>query len=142
RTVADAERMFRETGYHGIAIGRGALLNPWIFAQLQRWDETGDPGLGPTYAQRLEFMDRHFRLLVQYRGEHFASLVFRKVGNWYCRVLKPGREVQQTLMMLDSLATFERVVDGLRRHDAYHSGEEWLTAGLAIQVPSGPIEHW
>jgi len=142
RTAADAERMFRETGCHGIAIGRGALLNPWIFAQLQRWDETGDAGPGPTYAQRLEFMARHLRLLVQHRGEHFACLVFRKVANWYCRVLKPGREVQQTLMMLDSLATFERIVDGLRRGDAYHSGEEWQTAGLAIQVPSGPIEHW
>lgn len=142
RTVADAERMFRETGCHGIAIGRGALLNPWIFAQLQQWDETGTAGPGATYAQRLEFMARHFALLVHYRGEHFASLTFRKVANWYCRVLKPGREVQQTLMMLDSVATFERITEGLRRSEAYRSGEEWQTAGLAIAVPSGPNERW
>ena len=38
RTPADAERMFETTGCAGIAIGRGALLNPWIFAQLQSWD--------------------------------------------------------------------------------------------------------
>ncbi len=34
RTIADAARMFEETGCHGIAIGRGALPNPWIFRQL------------------------------------------------------------------------------------------------------------
>src|SRR5205085_4020717 len=34
RTLADADRMLRTTGCAGIAIGRGALLNPWIFAQL------------------------------------------------------------------------------------------------------------
>ena len=87
-------------------------------------------------------MVRHFHLLVQHRGERFGCLSFRKVANWYCRVLKPGREVQQTLMMLDSLATFERLLDDLRRGDAYRSGEEWQTTGLAIQVPSGPIERW
>src|SRR5437764_13413 len=64
RTIEDAERMFLETGCHGIAIGRGALLNPWIFAQLCNWEQTGDPGPGASYAQRLELMARHFRLLV------------------------------------------------------------------------------
>jgi tRNA-dihydrouridine synthase B len=142
RTVEDAARMLRETGCHGIAIGRGALLNPWIFAQLSHWDETGQPGRGATYAQRLEFMVRHFHLLVEHRGERFATLIFRKVANWHCRVLKPPREVQQELVMLDSLATFERIVDGLRRHDCYPSGEEWQAGSLAIKVPSGPIEHW
>src|SRR5437870_5524718 len=35
RTVADAQRMLTETGCAGIAVGRGALLNPWVFAQLR-----------------------------------------------------------------------------------------------------------
>ena len=40
----------------------------------------------------LRFMDRHFHLLVGQRGERFACLTFRKVANWYCRVLRPGRD--------------------------------------------------
>src|SRR5947209_13807229 len=44
RTMAEAEHMFVTTGSAGISIGRGALLNPWIFAQLCRWETTGDPG--------------------------------------------------------------------------------------------------
>src|SRR5205085_1975040 len=56
RTIADAERMLRDTGCTGIAIGRGALLNPWIFAQLKRWTETGDAGERASYAEHLSFM--------------------------------------------------------------------------------------
>src|SRR5262249_35082747 len=44
RTIADAERMLSYTGCAGISIGRGALLNPWILAQLCAWESTGDPG--------------------------------------------------------------------------------------------------
>ena len=44
RTIADAARMIEETGCHGIAIGRGALADPWIFRQLTSWVQTGHPG--------------------------------------------------------------------------------------------------
>ena len=68
------------TGCAGIAIGRGALLNPWIFAQLCRREETGDPGPAATYEQRLDFMDRHFHLLVEHRGERFGCLTLPQGG--------------------------------------------------------------
>src|SRR6266851_2735102 len=74
RTVADAARMLAITGCSGIALGRGALLNPWLFLQLRRWLETGDSGSPATYRDRLTFMDRHFHLLVEQRGEYFACL--------------------------------------------------------------------
>jgi nifR3 family TIM-barrel protein len=141
RTIEDAERMRQATGCQGIAIGRGALLNPWVFSQFRSWERTGDPGPGPTYGQRVEFMARHYHLLVSHRGEHFASLTFRKVANWYCRVLHPGREIQQMLMMLDSVATFDRIAARLRQGEAYGSAEEWQNTAT-IAVPSGPIEHW
>jgi nifR3 family TIM-barrel protein len=142
RTIEDAARMRALTGCHGVAIGRGALLNPWIFAQLDRWERTGDPGPAATYRERLEFMVRHFHLLADHRGEFLACLSFRKVANWYCRVLRPGREVQQQLMHLASVADFDRIADGLRQTDAYHDNREWHGPELAIKVPSGPIEHW
>ncbi len=59
-------------------------------------------------------MSRHYHLLVGQRGEHFASLTFRKVANWYCRVLKPGRDIQQRLMMIEHVADFDSIVTDLR----------------------------
>src|SRR5262249_47947920 len=142
RTIADAEHMLKTTGCAGLAIGRGALLNPWFFAQLSRWDQTGDPGPAPTYPQRLEFMDHHFRLLVGHRGQHFACLTFRKVANWYCRVIRPGRDVQQRLMHIDSVARFEAIVAEIRDLLANRVGQDWPEADIAIKVPGGPVERW
>jgi nifR3 family TIM-barrel protein len=142
RGIADAARMLGETGCAGLAIGRGALLNPWFFAQLRDWEETGDPGPPAGYAQRLDFMDRHFHLLVGHKGERFACLTFRKVANWYCRVLRPGRAIQQQLMHIDSVANFEAIVGQMRGILAGRTGQDWPDAELSIKVPGGPIEHW
>jgi nifR3 family TIM-barrel protein len=142
RSQADAARMLAETGCAGLAIGRGALLNPWFFVQLEHWERTGHPGLPATFAQRLALMDRHFRLLVESQGERFACLSFRKVANWYCRVLRPGRDIQQQLVMIASLEHFESLVEQVREVIAGRGAEGWPEADLAIRVPAGPIEHW
>ncbi len=140
RTIADAERMLRVTGCAGVSIGRGALLNPWIFAQLVHWERTGAPGESPSYVQRLDFMARHYHLLLDQRGERFASLTFRKVANWYCRVLRPGREVQQRLMRLERAADFDAIVARLRDQGP---PPHWHAAALPdIAVPQGPNERW
>ncbi len=142
RTVDDAARMLDFTGCAGIAVGRGALLNPWFFAQLRRWEVTGEPGRPATYLERLDFMARHFGLLVRHKGERFACLSFRKVANWYCRVLKPGREIQQQLMMIDSVATFARLVDEMQAILSRRGEQDWPEPEFAVRVPSGPVERW
>jgi nifR3 family TIM-barrel protein len=138
RAIADAAHMLRATGCTGIAIGRGALLNPWFFAQLQRWAETGEPGPSATYAQRVTLMHRHFHLLVGDRGERFGCLCFRKVANWYCRTLHPGREIQQRLVRIESAADFDAIVERLREWEP----PEPLGAEFHVPVPRGPIERW
>jgi nifR3 family TIM-barrel protein len=142
RTVDDALCMRRLTGCAGVAIGRGALLNPWIFAQLSGLEATGEPGTPATYQQRLEFMDRHFHLLTEHRGEHFGCLTFRKVANWYCRVLRPGRDIQQRLVMIESVNAFERIVEEIREIIAQRNSQDWPDADLPVHVPGGPIERW
>jgi tRNA-dihydrouridine synthase B len=142
RGIADAERMFAVTGCAGISIGRGALLNPWIFAQLDHWEASGSAGGWPTYEQRLTFMSRHFHLLVGQRGEHFACLTFRKVANWYCKVLRPGREVQQRLIRLERVLEFDEICARLQDQGP---PPQWTREGAgtaSIAVPSGPNERW
>ncbi len=142
RSIADAERMRTVTGCAGIAIGRGALLNPWIFAQLQRWEETGEAGEAAGYVERVDFMQRHFHLLLEQRGEHFACLTFRKVANWYCRVLRPGRAAQQCLVRLERAADLDALAVRLRDQGP---PSYWTPPGVGeqtIPVPGGPVEHW
>ncbi|MBY0233331.1 MAG: tRNA dihydrouridine synthase DusB [Gemmataceae bacterium] len=141
RTIEDAARMLR-TGVAGIAIGRGALLNPWFFKELESWEATGDPGPPATYRERLELMDRHFRMLVEFQTERFACLSFRKVANWYCKVLKPGREIQQQLVMIASAAHFAELVERIGEIIEARGADAFPEADIPFKVPSGPMEHW
>ena len=142
RSLADADRMLRLTGCTGLAIGRGALLNPWFFQQLLTWETTGEPGPAPGYLDRLEFMDRHFHLQVRQKGERFGCLSFRKVANWYCRVLKPGHETQQRLIMISTVEDFSAIVAQLRERYLRLGPPPGFTGEASIPVPGGAIEHW
>ena len=142
RTIADAERMLRHTHCAAVAIGRGALLNPWIFAQLRRWEESGNPGAVAGYEQRLGFLERHFHLVVADRGERFGCLLFRKVANWYCRVLQPGRDIQQRFVRIASVDDFREIMIQLRNRAGRRTGRETACEALGIAVPRGPVEHW
>jgi len=140
RTIADAERMLQITGCAGISIGRGALLNPWIFHQLVRWETTGDPGPAADYNARLDFMARHFHYLVKERGERFASLNYRKFASWYCKSLKPGKLIQQRLVMLENMEEFDDLVKQIRDQGP---PQHWqANRQPEISVPKGPIAHW
>jgi tRNA-dihydrouridine synthase len=127
------------TGCAGLAIGRGALLNPWLFRQLQAWHATGDLGIPPTYGQRLDFMERHFHLRVHEQGERFACLTFRKAANWYSKVLRPGRAIHRRMMLLGSVGEFAEILAELRARGSPAADEP---AQWSIPTPAGPIERW
>jgi nifR3 family TIM-barrel protein len=143
RGVADAARMIADTGCHGIAIGRGALADPWIFRQLDRWVRTGDPGPRGTYHERLAFMRRHLRRLVDWKGnEKYGCVQFRKVATWYTRALRLPKRVQQRLVMLAELREFEDVIAPFAEGPPPDGWGEWDTQQAQVAVPSGPISHW
>ncbi len=143
RSIADASRMITETGCHGIAIGRGALADPWIFRQLANWVETGDPGPRGTYAERIEFMRLHLRRLVQWkRNEKYGCVQFRKVATWYTRALRLPKHVQQSLVMLGNLQEFEDLIAPFAAEGPPEGWGEYDAQRAEIAVPAGPISHW
>jgi tRNA-dihydrouridine synthase B len=142
RSIRDAERMLRVTGCAGIAIGRGALANPWFFRQLNNWMATGRPGPRGTYGERLDFMLTHFRRLIEWRGEWPACIQFRKMAAWYCKALRAGKAIQQVLVLLDKPQTLYDIVARLRDQGPPDGWLELDAADASIHVPSGPIAHW
>jgi tRNA-dihydrouridine synthase B len=140
RTIADAERMFRVTGCAAVSIGRGALGNPFLFRQLESWARTGDPGPEPTFDERVDVMERHFRRLVERRGEWYACLQFRKTLKWYSHLIRPPKPLYHRLINLADVATFDEAVAAIRQAGP--------TAPLPghfeprVPVPSGPVEKW
>jgi nifR3 family TIM-barrel protein len=143
RSIADAARMIEETGCHGIAIGRGALADPWIFRQLDNWVKTGSPGPRATYAERFAFMRLHVRRLVDWKGsEQYGCIQFRKIATWYTRALRLPKRVQQRLVMLKNLTEFEEVIAPFVEAGTPEGWSEWDTQHAHVAVPAGPISHW
>ncbi|HSQ55103.1 MAG TPA: tRNA-dihydrouridine synthase, partial [Gemmata sp.] len=143
RTIPDAARMIEETGCHGIAIGRGALANPWIFQQLHNWTQTGDPGRRATYGERFDFMRLHIRRLVEWKGsEKYGCIQFRKIATWYTRALRLPKRVQQKLVLLSNLAEFEEIVAPFSEAGPPEGWTEYDTQHAHVAVPAGPISHW
>jgi tRNA-dihydrouridine synthase B len=143
RSIADAARMIEETGCHGIAIGRGALADPWTFRRLSNWVQTGDPGPRATYAERFAFMRLHVRRLVQWKGnEKYGCIQFRKIATWYTRALRLPKKVQQKLVMLENLAQFEDVVAPYAEGGPPAGWTEYDAQQAQIAVPAGPNSHW
>jgi tRNA-dihydrouridine synthase B len=140
RTIADAAATFEETGCAAVSIGRGSLANPFIFRQLDSWSRTGDPGVSPTFEERIELMCRHFRGLVERRGERYGCTQFRKILKWYFHFIRLPKPYYVRLLNLSSPSLFEEVIA-----EARTSGPDSPLPGhydLHVPVPSGAIDKW
>jgi tRNA-dihydrouridine synthase B len=78
----DARRMMEMTGCDGVAIGRGALGNPWLYAGIRSCLEGHKPGQ-PSFNEKKRVALEHVRLEVQYEGEKMGILQSRKIAAWY-----------------------------------------------------------
>ena len=143
RSVQDAARMIADTGCHGIAIGRGALANPWVFRQFDNWVRTGHPGERATYAERLAFMRLHLKRLVAWKGsERNGCVHFRKVATWYTKALRLPKKVQARMVMLSGLAEFEELIAPFADGPPPAGWSEYDAQQAHVAVPAGPISHW
>jgi nifR3 family TIM-barrel protein len=143
RSIADAARMIEETGCPGIALGRGAQANPWVFRQFDSWVRTGHPGPRATYHERLEFMRLHLRRLVAWRGgERYGCVHFRKVATWYTKALRLPKRTQAALVMLENLDQFEELIAPFAEAGAPPGWSEYDAQQAHVAVPAGPVSHW
>jgi len=70
-------RMVEHTGCHGVMIGRGAIGNPWIFAEMKAVDE-GLPAPAVGFAEMCAVTVDHIRREVGQKGEAQGTLTVRK----------------------------------------------------------------
>jgi nifR3 family TIM-barrel protein len=82
-TAEDCLRMIQETGVDGVTVARGAIGNPWIFAQCRAWMERGESLAPPDLHEQRDVIREHFRLAVELYGESRAAIVMKKFGMKY-----------------------------------------------------------
>ncbi|MFG0295488.1 MAG: tRNA dihydrouridine synthase [Maioricimonas sp. JB045] len=138
RTVEDAQRMRAVTGCAAVAIGRGAMLDPWLFRKLQDVVERGQSPREPTPDEQIDFLVRHFTLMTEQHGDYSCTL-FRKFAGWYGARLGVPEDLEDRLRRFTSADEFHAIVEQIRER---HGERESTIATALVKVPNGPVERW
>ncbi len=137
-TVEDAIAMRRLTGCGAVAIGRGALLDPWIFRRLEQWHAGLEHDFVPSAEEQIRFLDRHLGLMWE-QHEEYSCLMFRKFAAWYGAKLGIPEDLEDRLRRFTSRGEFEAIVSEIRQR---HGERQGSVPTALIKVPNGPVEHW
>ena len=101
-----------QTGCDGVAVGRGALGNPWVFAQI-RAALTGEAWSPPSYETVIETAMRHGREMAEWKGEWSAVLEMRKHFSWYIAGRRGAAQVRTLIHQAGSLQEVEALLRSL-----------------------------
>jgi tRNA-dihydrouridine synthase B len=104
--------VFEATGCDAVMIGRGAVLNPWIFRQARHYLDHGELLPEPTVGERVELLKEHLRLSVSYKGERAGVIELRKHYSGFLRGMPHVSKVRMELMQFTEA---EPILDHLTR---------------------------
>lgn len=93
------ENIFNETGCDGVMIGRGAIDNPWIFADTKHYFATGEVTPKRTLAERIDKCVELLKLSVERKGERRAVIEMRKFYIGYLKGEANASKLRNHLMV-------------------------------------------
>lgn len=114
RDPESARKMIELTAVDGIMIGRGALLNPWVFQQIVNGfgGGTARPEDKPSLEDYRRLFARFIELLREYRPERLVLNRVKAFIGWVTKGLVGGAKLRQDVYAAGSveevLAVFER----------------------------------
>ncbi|MEM6575690.1 MAG: tRNA dihydrouridine synthase DusB [Pseudomonadota bacterium] len=116
-TPEDAARVLRLTEADGVMIGRAAQGNPWLFAQVQRFLDSGEHLPGPQPDELGQTLVQHLAALEDFYGPVLGPRIGRKHIGWYLQRIAGGTELRQTLMPLtEGVAQRDRIRQWFENH--------------------------
>ncbi len=77
-TTAPDVRAMLETGCDGVMIGRGAIMNPFLFREAKYYLKTGDVMPPASLHERVNLCLRHLHLSIEHKGLNRGLIEFRK----------------------------------------------------------------
>jgi len=109
RSAADFLAMRRETGCDGVAVGRGAQGNPWIFREILA-ALRGGTCPPPSLEERIGLALRHARMQASYIGERVGVREMRKHVAWYMQGLPGCARLREQINRAQSLGEMEALL--------------------------------
>ena len=116
-TPQDAYRMQQDTGCDGLMIARGAQGNPWIFAQISHFLETGEELPKPSAKEMVEMVLRHAKMQIAFKGEFTGMREMRKHAAWYTGGYKHASRLRS---LLNEVETYDHLQELLETFASYN----------------------
>lgn len=105
----DAMRMMEETGCDGVAVGRAAQGNPWIFEQIRDGLAGKIVRMIPA-KEKLDVLVRHARMLCAMKGESVAVREMRRHVVCYVKGMRDAAKLRTKVNSLLTIADLEEVL--------------------------------
>src|SRR5690606_23964361 len=101
-----AHRMLKETGCAAVMIGRGALGNPWIFAELAHEKAMPSP------IERWQDVAQHLQWHMEFVGDELKGVRrFRQHMIWYAHGIRNAAEFRRRVTVLDQLSDLQECAE-------------------------------
>jgi len=114
----DAMRMMEQTGCDGVAVGRAAQGNPWIFEQI-RDGLAGKPVRVIPPQEKLSVLLRHARMLSEMKGESVAVREMRRHVVCYVKGMRDAAKLRTKVNSMLTLTDIEAALtDFMLAHES------------------------
>ncbi|MDO9391247.1 MAG: tRNA dihydrouridine synthase DusB [bacterium] len=124
KSGADAARMAEETGCDLVMVGRAALGNPFLFAEINRAlnSEVGiqNSEFAVSWPEKLAVIIQHIEMAVADKGQPRGLREMRKHLGWYIKGIPGAAALRQELMRAETreevLGLLEKLQNSIHRH--------------------------
>ena len=106
-----AEQLLEETGCDGVRVGRGCQGNPWIFRELNEYEETGKVPHRPSKKEIKEMMLRHAQLQIELKGDYLGIREMRKHVAWYTKGMEGSAKLRDEINRVESYEGLEKLLN-------------------------------
>jgi len=113
-TDLESAKRMAATGVDGIAIGRGALGQPWIFRQVQAWLDGEPIPEAPSIAVRADLMLELGLGVVELYGEYRGMRIMRRLATDFFRGTQGAPAMRQKCNKLETVEDLQALADSLR----------------------------
>ena len=105
-----AAAMLAQTGCAAVMVGRGAMGNPWIFAEINA-HLSGGEAPRPDVHQRMSLAHTHARMIIDNKGEYIGVREMRKHLGWYCKGVKSSARLRAGISQIETLSDIENLIE-------------------------------
>jgi len=105
-----AAKLMAQTGCDAVMIGRAAMGNPWIFAEVNAY-LAGEPFKQPSISERMAAALEHSRMIIEHKGEYIGVREMRKHLGWYCKGVKSSARIRAEMNKMETLPDIENVIE-------------------------------